>query len=266
MSRLKELKSMFIEDANQIDDSELSVLDIANMYSKNTSNKDDIIAYLIVYTWPALEKLFYNQNNKVLSVEDCYDIFLDSLYYVLEKKVWNDKNSKLYNDKDALLKAMYTVVESRRINYFVAQNRDKRLANFEAISIDYLAQEYNLDSLLPSTSLIYSSIYKEDLIDIFKQAWVKKKYVWAVIFDIILNMDVIEKDSLNTKKIKKYIKNIDENYLINLKERYELNDSDIENSYDYLSNIEDSYIDAYIKNALQELRTHEKIKEIISKE
>ena len=150
----------------------VSSIDLVDKYFlANTRDKDYYLAQLILYCWPVLEKLFYKQTVKIMSEEECYDIFIDAFFYVIQHQVWKDENSSLYQDKDALLKAMYTTVESRRRNFFIAQNRQKRQVNQFPLSLDGLSDEfqegyfspvsdsYNLDNVSKLRDCLLYSIF-----------------------------------------------------------------------------------------------------------
>ena len=119
-SKLAEYKEMYSQMVSK-ELEKIPILEVADLYSKEIDSykKDMYAAALILNCWPALERLYYKQNKKILSETDCYDIFMDSFLYVIEKQVWNNESNSLYKDKDAILKSMYVVTESRRKNFFV---------------------------------------------------------------------------------------------------------------------------------------------------
>lgn len=249
MTELEELKNNYALLANTVDVSNTSILEIADKYLNETDSfqKDKYAAVLMVYCWPALEKLYYKQNVKILSLVDCYDIFLDSFFYVMDKCVWKDENHSLYNDEDAILKAMYVLVESRRKNYFVSQNRQKRVANQYPVSLNTLSEEFQDGFFSPIMEKYnFNRGWEKEYVQLL---WKDKLYITALIFDVLVNLDVFdEQERVNVKKIKKYIKNLSEMYYNGFIERYDLEDNGI--IYDkYIKNVDDGRIYDYIYNA-----------------
>jgi len=259
---LSEIKKNYITLSKCLDTSKYTMLEIADKYitEKNEFKKDVYAAVLILYCWPALEKLYYKQQVKVLSQNDCYDIFMDSFLYVMEKQVWKNESNKLYNDKDAVLKAMHVLVESRRKNYFIAQNRQKRYVNQCPISLDELSSEFQ-EGYFSSTEEKYNFNRGWDKRFVKKQ-WENKKYISAIIFDILMNLNVFDEDKVNYKKIKKQIKHISKYQYKRFLKRYDIIDKDLYIYYKYVSNIDENMIYTYITNAFSSFRSDLNLKQV----
>lgn len=254
MNDLEKLKEPYMSLVSNINISDYSMLEVADKYTKETDKlqKDVYTSMLIIYCWPALEKLYYNQNVKLLSLTDCYDIFMDSFFYVMDKKVWKNPNNILYNDKDAILKAMYVLVESRRKNYFVSQNRQKRIVNQYPMSLDSLSKDFQ-DGYFSSITEKYNFDrgWEEKFIN---SLWQEKRYIAAIVFDIIITFNVFEDNKLNIKKIKKYLKHLSRDYYSDFLKRYDIIDAEL-GVYDrYISNIDEGLIYNYIHTALSSFR------------
>lgn len=263
MNDMEVLKHSYIELADIIDTTNLTMLEVADKYLEEIDKfkKEIYTAKLIIYCWPALEKLYYGQNVRIISLNDCYDIFLDSFFYVMDKCVWKDKSNKLYKDKDAILKAMYVLVESRRKNYFIAQNRQKRVVNQYPVSLDNLSDEFQ-EGYFSYISEHYS-FNRGWEISFMNYLWDTKRYIGCLIFDIILNTDVVEEDGLNIKKIKKYIKNIDQEKYLDFLAIYDIIDIDLEIYHKYIKDLSDSMIYSYIYNTLSFFKTDTKLKKVV---
>lgn len=260
MSELSKLKELYVSKIgnNSFDGSYTDLVD--KYFSEEDPDKRDIyISQIIVHCWPALEKMCYKQSNEVLSEVDCYDIFMDSLQYVLEKRVWNNPESSIYKDKDAVLKCMYVVTNSRRKGYFTAQNRHKRKVNQFPLSLDSLSEEFQEGYFSPVFEKYnFERGWESKFIS---RLWEKKLYVSAIILDIILNLDVFEGDSISKKKIKKYVKNFDLSCYNSFIERYKL-DSDEFVYNDCIQELTDKTIYAYIDSALNLFKTSDMLQEI----
>ena len=233
---------------------ELSLFELAMKYiNKDYNNENRCISEIIVRCWNVFDVMYYQRNpNMMIPLEDMHDIFLDSLCYILEKRVWLDKSNKLYNDKDAVIKSLYTVMESRRKNYLIAQFRQKRKLNTTSISIDFLKDKFQ-DGYFSKTvdNIEYN---KSILQNIIVNKFNKKQYITAIILDAILNYNVFNSEGFDKRKLKKYLKNISIENIQLLNNRYNIN---IEKCPD----IKD--LDKTIYNVLNQLKMDEEIRNVV---
>ena len=230
--------------------SSLTPIELVDKYfSSDTPDKNQCLAQLILYCWPVLEKLFYKQSMKVLSEEDCYDIFIDAFFYVIQHQVWKDENSSLYKDENALLKAMYTTVESRRRNFFVAQNRQKRQVNQFPVSLDGLSEDFQEGYFSPTTdSYDINRGWSKEYIN---NLWDNKLYVTSIVFHILLTCDVYdEDDNISYKKIKKLLKHFDDSCYNDFIHTYEIQDDEQLIYKKYVLSMSDSTMYDYIYSAM----------------
>lgn len=261
-SEIEELKDMYVHLSDLIDTSDLSNLELAEKYfhAKNSYVKDIYTAKLLVYCWPALEKLYYGQNVKLLSLNDCYDIFLDSFLYVMDKCVWKNSNNSLYQDEDAILKAMYVLVESRRRNYFVAQNRQKRIVNQYPVSLDNLSEEFQ-EGYFSNKMETYNFERGWDK-KYIRSLWDEKKYITALIFNAIFNLNVFDGDEISFKKIKKSIKHMSKRHYTKFLKKYGIIDIELYIYYRYVKNISDDVLYSYIQTVLNNSKNDDVLKRI----
>lgn len=84
----------------------------------------------------------YSQCNQHVPFEDCYETLLDTINYVLEKRVWENPESSLYGDPNAPDKAFHIVLKRQRGILLSNLNADKRRVNFNTLSIDGAKEEY----------------------------------------------------------------------------------------------------------------------------
>ena len=258
---LDDIKQNYISMAGTKSSSTTPIELVDKYFSVDSHDKNQYLAQLILYCWPALEKLFYKQTVKVLSEEECYDIFIDAFFYVIQHQVWKDENSSLYQDKDALLKAMYTTVESRRRNFFVAQNRQKRQVNQFPISLDGLSEEFQDGYFLPVDDSY--NIDKGWSVKYIYDLWEQKLYVTAVVFHLMLTCDVYTEDNkISNKKIKKLLKYFDKmcyNDFINI---YGLKDTHGDIYDKYIKNMSDTMMYQYIQSAINMFQDSDTLKHI----
>lgn len=85
----------------------------------------------------------YLQCNKHIPFEQCYDILIDTINYVLEKRVWENETSSLYGDSRAPDKAFHMVLKRQRSILLANLTAYKRKTNFNTLSIDEIHDKYN---------------------------------------------------------------------------------------------------------------------------
>ena len=99
-------------------------------------------AAIICRYWGYSGRLYIQCNHHV-TFEQCYDVLIDTIDYVLDKHVWDDPDSSLYQDKTGPDKAFHIVLKRQLGILMASLNANKRRANFNYLSIDELKDKYN---------------------------------------------------------------------------------------------------------------------------
>lgn len=205
---LKELKKPFETNFSK-DLSKYNNNELVGMYLSTNSSieKNKIVSNLMCESWGILQSLYYH-NSKILSEEDCYEIFLQAFNYVVENHVWDNPGSTLYNDELAFMKAMSITVESRRKNFLKAKFRDKRIADTGAISLDKLEEDWT-DGYFTQTENQFSQNHDDIVTARIKYYVEHELYLTALILEgIIYNNVFDEADNFDMRKLRKYLRNI----------------------------------------------------------
>ena len=84
----------------------------------------------------------YIKNKKHIPYDQCYDILVDTINYVLEKRAWEDPDSSLYGDYSAPDKAFHVVLKRQQGIVLASLSTGKRKSNFNTVSIDELHELY----------------------------------------------------------------------------------------------------------------------------
>ena len=96
---LSEYKQLYEQKANQLGKwRNLSKSDLCYLYLQ-CKDKDKSEMYLAAIVYKVLNRAityYSKQYFKLLSEEDCYDVIIQSILYVLDKKVWENPSSSLY--------------------------------------------------------------------------------------------------------------------------------------------------------------------------
>lgn len=116
---------------------------------ENDNLKDTYLSAIICRYWGYAGRV-YLQCNKHVPFEDCYDCVIDTIRYVLKKRVWENENSSLYQDHAAPDKAFHIALKRQRGIMLSKLNTNKRKSNFNMLSLDEFHEEYadSADGLL----------------------------------------------------------------------------------------------------------------------
>lgn len=104
--------------------------------------KDKFYAGIVCRFWGYSGRI-YNQCNKHVPFEQCYDILIDAINYVLEKRVWENPESSLYNDPTGPDKAFHIALRRQRGIILSGYTAQKRQSNFNTLSIDEMYENYS---------------------------------------------------------------------------------------------------------------------------
>lgn len=239
---------------------------IADMYlsSFSIAEKNKYMSYLICSTWNLLQKIYY-QNNNVLTAEDCYDIFIQTLHYVIKMHVWTNPNSTLYKDDKAFEKAMAITIQSRRKNFLKAKYRQKRVINSTKFSLDSMEEDFQ-DGYFSIHEDNFDDECIPELAEIIKSLFYEKKYVASFILEaIIYNNIFTDEYELDMRKLRKYLRNIDFDFCNYFANKYDLNIDEVLYCLRYFSNDAQNKLDTKIAYAFTLLRSNDIIKNILNR-
>lgn len=263
---LSELK----EPYERIDKKKLdsySCNEVVELYLSSSSDieKNQCISYLICKAWNLVNNLYYKNNKMKLTCEECYDIFIQTLYYVVSNHVWTDEDSSLYNDKDAFMKAMAVTIESRKKNYVNSKFRHKRVANTMSYSLDSLEEDFQEGYFSQAEPENYDVI-TEQVEKRIQHYFKRKHYLAAFILESVIFNNVFTSDNeLDDRKLRKILRNIDNNFCEKFAEKYSLNPNEVKHSLVYFSQDNQDKLDAKIRYAFLLLKRDEIIKQILDK-
>lgn len=85
----------------------------------------------------------YLQCQRHISFEECCDCVVDALNYVLQKRVWENKNSSIYLDKTGPDKAFHIALKRQKSIMLARYNAYRRKSNFNTLSLDNIKEDYN---------------------------------------------------------------------------------------------------------------------------
>lgn len=263
---LNDLKKSYKEKSMQIDGlKRKSQIEIADLYHSDIENREIYLSELIVRYWNIPAKAVF-QNNNIFSEEDAYEWYIEAVLGVLEERPWLNESSTLYNDPKAFEKAINVRFFCIKTNWFQASNRHKRKLLHDSISLDKCVEDYD-DFTFHNSLVDYNDISNFEVhVELIQRCFREKKYLLAMIIDLIANQINIDKvfdyNSLSIM-IKKYFKKAADDYIKTFTIEYGLPKDEVVESYHKIYNISEkrlkSSINYYISN-LKSLLIQEGIK------
>ena len=263
---LDEYKKSYEELANFIDDwKKKSSQELCQLYIDNLNiNKYKAECYLsalICRYWYIISRTYYAQRVKIASQETVYDWFIEGLYNAVKHHVWTNPNNSLYNDNNAVEKAISVCIYSVKLNYFQSLEYDKRKVGKFSLSLEELQENASDNYYLPySDKSPYMEMYMQDKV---KNLFNNYDYFSAFLLDAIVNSDVFikEKDdtcySLSIRKLIKYLRNIDNRYIKIFSNLYNLKEEEVRKASDFIKNLSSDRMIRNINNLLFVLK-HDK--------
>lgn len=233
-------------------------------------NKDDPVLYngyisaILCKYWHLISK-YHRMCNGLASPETCYDWLIIAITYALEHHMWDNPESNIYNDPNGPDKVINRSMKSSRLNLYQFTNRKKRKDEFGMLSLEELEEAFNNNSIF-SEDLISNNTSELPLEfkDYVRNAFGRKDYflafmldmiVLAPVFDIIKNpQDGSNSQNFNTRKLAKYLREIDESYCRSFASRYDLDTQQVISTLKYCGNMQSSAIYDRINLYMNKLR------------
>ena len=145
----------------------------------------------LVYTcWDKMNMLYYVTH---FNFPNCYNIVIDTLLYITDKRVWTDEASKLYKKSEAAWIAFNKVLRTLENRKIDAKNSPFEKANTVACSLDEiiessLSSDSSKDAvILSDKSLISNFKFTDDSVYnwLVKDLINKSDYFSAILVDMI---------------------------------------------------------------------------------
>jgi len=249
---LEQVYKSYLNLANQIDWKKYSINDlfVKAIENENTDLYEKYYAGIICRVWGYSGRVYHSVNRHI-PFEQCYDIVIDAVNYVLEKRVWENPESSLYGDKSAPDKAFHISLKRQRSIVLANLTADKRQSNFNNLSIDEFHEAYNdssdgmlFEGLCSSESDNNLGIYISSYFD-------NDDYIEAFALDSICYGQY---GDYSVDKIIKIIKNLDNKDFKYYKMFYNLSNSKYKKYLKEISRTNKQIIEYHIKKLLYNLR------------
>ena len=191
----------------------------------------------------------YIQCAKHIPFEECYDILIDSINYVLRNRVWENKDSSLYGDFTAPDKAFHIALKRQRSITLSKLNASIRKSNFNTLSIDQAHEDYS-----DSADGLFFNLESSEYDSI--RPYIMEFFDRGEIFDGLI-LDIIcysHYDEYSLKKIVKELKYInmgDYNYY---RDVYNVDETLFKNELKNIKYLTNKYIKIKINSLLKKVR------------
>lgn len=267
---LDEYRNLYEVAANHItgwkdmDKSDLCRLCLANEYDPIRYN--EYLSAVICRYWGLIGK-FYNQSKNLADPSDCYDWLIHSILYAFKHRQWENPNSPMYGDPKGPDKIINRCMKSSRLIHYQFYNRKKRRKEYNLVSMEELQSNLNSDTLNIEDES--ANIYTSDLDVNFyiNQVFREKEYFLAFILDLICRDDVFNSDDnkveFNLKKLVKQFKSIDEFYLKDFANNYQIDYDEVHQAAILAKNVSENKLKYKIEDMLLRLKHSKLIKDII---
>ena len=217
--------------------------------NENTPLKENFYSAIVCRYWGYSGRT-YLQCNKHIPFDQCYDIVIDAINYVLKKRVWENPESSLYGDPTGPDKAFHVALKRERGIALSRLNTEKRKTNFNTLIIDEMQENYkdSTDGLLFSLeynsefdiiSFIETYTHNDDLLDSF-----------------ILDMICFSTDSsldLESRVIRE-LKLINDNYISYFSKNYKVSVEKVKSESDKIKLYNNKYLRMRIRKLLYLLK------------
>lgn len=250
-----DMKSIFAAKADEVPDwRDTDRNELCRLYVEHEHEKiaEAYLAAIIYKYWSRADKI-YQKTSTSCNWEDCYDLLVNSILYVLRKRQWLNPKSSLYQDKNAPDRAINTNLRCLRVNHIVSTNRDKTKLNINTVSIEKLYED-NKEYVLP----VYKDNYEEvtSLYETVRDCVRKHNLLKGVIIDILANEDCSYEGKLCLPKLYSKLYNIDIAYENSFKMRYDEFGESICYDFHKLKGMNHNWIKARTNEALEQLRRY----------
>lgn len=280
---LQEIYNSYVHCAAGLGDyQKLSKTELANGYcdAKTQEVKDQYFSALMLRYWYKIYEWSKNSISTKLEPEDYSSWLVEAISLALkicdfnvlpireDNRIpeWRDPKSKMFNDPNGPDKVINRCIFSIRNYYYQNFNKDKRKINYICSSIE--AQEEAFGDA--AEAIQYASIYDEDSScgDLIQLLIDKNRLLEAIVVEGIAYEDVFKEDKdssycFNKRKLVKYLKNLNKDYIIYFHSRFGIDAGKVEESVSFLKSLPNNKLYEYIDKTLDKFKTDKTIKEAL---
>lgn len=234
--------------------------------SDDKAYKDKLCPAIIVKFWDVFDRFSYNhQFGNVLSTDTIYDMYIDSLMYVLKKAVWNDSTSSVYNDAHAPERCLIMRMKHQRLNKIRDIGRYKELANLKPVSLDSLVDEFGDfagDALQPVDR--DSDILCNDVTYLVVYCIEHKQYLTAIVIYILSTSHVSGGDERLARFLFKQLHTMNNKFCEEFAEMFSLSYEFVKSIVEPFVNMSPHELNTKVNRLLPQLKNRTQIRELLN--
>lgn len=267
---LDEYRKVYIQSANQVPDwKHIDRNQLCRKYKLAEREGDTVLvdAYvsaIILNFWHILTKTYNKQPVKILTEEDCYECLVESILFVLSEEAWENPEQSIYQDERGPEKAINLTFQQSIINLYIANQRHKRKASSNALSLDNTLKD---DDDEDSETFI-ALLAKDDLANLLEQLFWKDKvkqyfssrdFVSAFVTDLLIKDPYLieNKDDryvINSKRVAKELNELPASYASDFSREYGIPKEQVESVVRYLYNVTSRSVEKIIRSIVGDIK------------
>lgn len=173
--------------------------ELIRMYTTEGTNyfqSDYVLSAIICRYWNIVNSWTYSAKCPI-PFDDAYNLFVDTVRYVLSEQVWNNPDNKLYNSDIGPDVAMNVTLSSRRYTYFQSSNRFNRKINHETLSWESLVEDCGdaINSMYSSEYIVEPKVNIDVTVpNMVKHYFDIKDYFKSFLISVIAHEETFERD------------------------------------------------------------------------
>lgn len=266
---LDEYRKLYVQSANQISDwKNINRNVLCRNYklaekSGDSALVDAYVSAIILNFWHILTKTYNKQPVKILTEEDCYECLVESILFVLSEAAWEDPDQSIYKDERGPEKAINLTFQQSIINLYISNQRHKRKASSNALSLDNTLKDDEEESetfvtLLAKDELshLLEQLFWKDKV---KQYFKERDFVSAFVTDLLIKDPYLienkdEKYVINSKRVAKELNELPQSYAFDFSREYGVPKEQVESVVRYLYNVTSRSVEKIIRNIVGDIK------------
>lgn len=263
---INDLKKLYEQSASEIEwkSKTKNQLVFGYIENENTNLKDAYFSAIVLKYWHLIGK-YYKMSYLAATEEDCYDWLIESIWYAITHRRWEDEDSSIYNDPNGPDKVINRHMACMRYTYYQAINRKKRKEGFNPASLDEMFDEFS-DHTDISDNIF--DLYEEDYTNMDVKSFVRNlfihgNYLSAYIVHIILHTDVFMLNDdgyfLSAYKLARAISSLNDSFCDDFAEEYNFDSNAVRSTLKNILGLHSDYLDYLVRISIATIESSEYI-------
>ena len=226
--------------------------------------KEKLCPAILAKFWDVFDRFSY-KCDKFIPADVVYDMYVDSVMYVLRKAVWKDKDSSVYNDSHAPERCIIMRMKHQRLNKIRDIGRYKELANLMPVSLDSMVDEYGDfagDALQPVDR--DSDILLNDVTYIVTYCIKHKQYLTSIVIYILSTSHVGAGDDRLARFLFKQLHNINDQFCEEFAEMFSLTKEFVKEMVEPFVSMSSQELNVRVNRLLPQLKNRTQIREMLN--